>query len=496
MARTNGIDGALLQGLLSATGDDAWIAQAAADHTWRNVLVKVAERLAKSIGDESISWPEVRSALACLVHAGVRIGEVHLAAIAYAANDYEEAVRLWERSGSTERGEYIRAKAHITPFPDSLVWFGRLKDNAEVLRQWREHDLERSAIGDLDVKVVGAVADAALDEGDLSLAAGMVEERPDRGRVARLIAAALKSDDATTASSAAVVAARLFVQSRAWKASIRAADDADFSELPGVDVGALRSSLEKTGSRAAVLGAVVHELAVSESLPAEPPDRQGPVTEFLLRHFIGKGGKGGTQTDAHGVQPQVVGAAIERAGKIVDALQYYENLGRAASTPDVERLAAERLVRNLERHAEYFRSREDDVQARQRESRAKQIRDRTGIGARVLPDYPVVDAKKMFLGPTEWLRGPFKIVLSRSHGRLRIEHTERFETVTVDVNDRRLLGDATFSEVEASSGDSISWQIDGWETSVALVTGDGEVRLRATFAGRPFEISLGSQEAE
>jgi len=229
---------------------------------------------------------------------------------------------------------------------------------------------------------------------------------------------------------------------------------------------------------------------VSEALPVETSERQGAVTEFLHRHFIGKAAKGGTLEHDHGIPPQVVGAAIERAGKIVDALQYYENLGRAATTPEVERFAAERLARSLERHAEYFRSRGDDTQARQRDSRAKQVRERAGIGARRLPEYPVVDTKLAHIVPTEWVRGPFKIVLSRSHGRLRVEHTERFETVTVDLRDRRLLGDASFSEVDASEGESVAWEIAGWDTSIALLTGDDDVRVRATFAGKPFEVAL------
>lgn len=473
MARTDGLDPAFLGGLVSATGEDEWVAEAAADHTWRDVLGKVADRLAKAIGDDSIAWPEVRSALGRLVHAGVRINDVHLATIAYAANDYDEAVRLWERSGSTERGEYNRAKAHITPFPENLVWFGRLKDTAEVLRQWREHGVDRLAIGGLDDKVLRAVADAALDEGDFTLAVEIVQERPDRERVARLIAAALKSDDHTTASSAAVVAARLFVQSREWTAAIRSVDSLDFSVLTGVRAGDLRSSLERTNSRALVLRAVVQELAVSEALPLETSERQGSVTEFLHRHFIGKGARGGIQADDHGVPPQEVGAAIERAGKIVDALQYYENLlGRAASTPEIERFAAERLVRNLERHAEYFRSKGDDSLARQRDSRAKQIRDRAGIGARALPEFPVVHTKKVFFGPTEWLRGPFKIVLSRSHGRLRIEHTERFETVTVDVKGRQLLGDASFTQVPMQNDIRLrEWRVENWNATIRLVPG-------------------------
>ena len=318
----------------------------------------------------------------------------------------------------------------------------------------------------------------------------MVQVRPDRNRITRLITAALKSGDHNTASSAAVTAARLFVQTGEWTAAIRAADGADFSGLPRVRAGDLRSSIDRTGSRAVVMRTVVHEFAVSEALPVETAEKQGPVTEFLHRHFIGRGAKGGTQPDDHGVPPQEVGAAIERAGKIVDALQYYENLGRAASTPDIQKFAAERLARNLERHAEYFRSRGDDSQARQRDLRAKQIRDRTGIGSRTLPDYPAVDTTAIPAGPTEWLRGPFKIVLSRSHGRLRIEHMQRFETVTVDLKDRQLLGDAVFSSLpQQSSTQSLCWRVESWNANIDLAEGTA-TKCIIRFNREIFEIPM------
>lgn len=487
MARTDGLDTAFVAGLVSAAEDDAWLKEAGVDATWRDVLPKMADRLSKALGDETIAWNEVHSAYGRLVGAGVPVGDAHRAAIAYGASDFREAVRLWEQSDSTDRGEYFRAKARIAPFPESLVWFSRLKEHGEVLRQWRENSLEPSEIEGLDEKVVRAVADAALDEGDLPLAVRMVELRPDRERVAKLLSAALRASDHGTVNTGIVVAARLFVRTRAWTAALRAAEAADFSELPGIRPEDVRSVLGTTDGTIKVLRAVVQELAMSEELPSETSERQGPVTEFLHRHFIGKGG---SQADEHGIPPHVIGAAIERAGKIVDALQYYENLRRSASTAETVRFAVERLVRNLDRHAEYFRTRGDDSRAHQRESIAQQIRERAGIGTRALAEYPVVDTRMLSTGPTEWLRGPLRIILSRSHGRLRIEHTKRFETVTVDVKDCRLLGDAEFSQLKPEDDfGSIAWQIEGWNTTITLIY-RGKIRCIIDFNGQPLEVSL------
>ena len=278
---------------------------------------------------------------------------------------------------------------------------------------------------------------------------------------------------------------------RSWTAAIRAADALDFSELPGIRAGDVRSALGKTAETTTVLKAIVKELAISGELPNESSERQGAVAEFLHRHLIGKGATGGAHGDDHNIPPQVVGAAIERAGKIVDALQYYENLGQRAGSPETKKFAAQRLVRNLERHANYFRSRGNDLQARQRDLRAQRIRRQASIGERALPEYPVVESKPVLASPTEWQRGPFKVILSKAHGRLRIEHTERFETVTIDAHAGSLLGDAAFTDIRLGD-DSRSkiWKIEGWDTKITLLRGN-RIKCSIQFkGGEALEVSL------
>jgi hypothetical protein len=368
-----------------------------------------------------------------------------------------------------------------------VVWFRRLNQNGEVVRQWREHYKGLPTIDQLDDSVVWAVGDAALAEGDLSLAATVYESKPDRDRVAKLLVAALKKGDVSTATVGAVVAARLLVRTRAWSAAVRAAEDGSFSDLPGVRQSDLQSMLRKTEGLTRIFQAIVQELAGSDELASETAERKGVVTEFLHRHFIGKGT---SRADWHGVTPEVAGAAIERAGKIVDALQFYENLERDASTTDeLKNFAAERLVRNLDRHADYFQSRRDEAEVQQKRSRAQAIRERAGLGDRKISEYPVIRTATSSVGAAEWVRGPFKIVLSRAHARLRIEHMERFETVTVDGKDRCLLGDAAFSKLDAPGGRA-NWEVTGWGMTISLVD-RGHVRtVVIEDTGEPFEIPL------
>jgi hypothetical protein len=487
MARTTSPLGTFLTGFIDAAAESDWRSDVSRDTTWREVLSRLAERLSKTIGDNAIPWVKLLEAFQSLVNAGVPIDDAHLAAIAYAAKDFNRAVEIWDRAGTTERDEYRRAKAHVDPFPTNLRWFSSLKEHRQVLQQWRQHYAELTDISKLEERVTAVVVDAALAENDLSLAATMLDLRPDRDRVVKLLSFATKGGDANITSAAAVLAARTFVRTRAWKSAIGAAEDTHFPGLAGIQLEKVRSVLGKSNGVTDVFRTVVDELAISDDLAAESAEQQAPVAEFLNRHFIGKGGP---QGQAHVISPVVIGAAIERAGKIVDALQFYEDVGRQAAAEEEQKFAAERLVRNLERHAEYFLSRGDERQARQRQSRAQQLRERGRLGNAKVSDYPVVRPGVAHDGSTEWARGPFKVVLSKSHERLRIEHTERFETVTLNWKDHILLGDAKFSELDRSGDELAAWAIEGWNATIRLVNGGNTFRVVASFGKEPFEITL------
>jgi len=288
-------------------------------------------------------------------------------------------------------------------------------------------------------------------------------------------------------SKAAILAAKALVQTRDWKAAIRAAEETYFPGLADQQQERVRSILGTSNGVTDVFRIVVEELAVSDQLPAETLENQTTVSEFLNRHFVGESR---TAWQSRKIPPEIVGAAIERAGKIVDALQFYEDLARQASSSQQQKFAVERLIRNLEQHAEYQRSRGEERQARQRQLRAQQLRERSRIGSAKLSEYPTLRTTSDHDGSTEWTRGPFKIVLSRSHGRLRIEHAERFETITLNWKDAVLLGDANFSRLEPLAGEAAAWAIEGWNATIRLSKRDDGARLVARFGDEPFEIAL------
>jgi tetratricopeptide (TPR) repeat protein len=428
--------------LVAATKDEKWLKEAATDTSWHEVFARLVDTFSKLNTDNTIPWIEIHETFRRIRERGVRLNENHLGIIAFQARDYQEAVSMWEQSKNTDRRDYLVAKAHVDPSPEKcIVGFFRLKDFREVIRLWREQYTGRPPIHQFDHATIAAVIDAALAEGELSLAARLLEAKPDQDRVVKLIAASMERKAHTATIAGAVIAARLLVRNRDWTAAIEAAEDARFnlriepeankapekpqsnhpriepeankapekpqsnhpriepeankapekpqSDHPRIEPEALRSILQQTGGTTRVFAAVIQELAVSEDL-VSTRDQKEKVQEFLNRNLIIS--RGSSRIDRAGINPEVAGAAIERAGKIVDALQFYEDLERGPQNEAIRKFAAERLIRNLERLADYSQEvKKDEVEAQRRRARARAIREQYGFSEqRQIPEYPVI----------------------------------------------------------------------------------------------------------
>jgi hypothetical protein len=227
------------------------------------------------------------------------------------------------------------------------------------------------------------------------------------------------------------------------------------------------------------LDKVLAQLARSDDLAADASSGQGPVTDFLHRTFVRKGLAAATE---YGIPVEVSGA---------DAIQYYEAiLGDKRASDRDRRFAAERLVRSLERHAEYLRARGEELQARRQESRARQVRERTGLKGRHVPEFPKLDLGRAVSASTEFVRGPFRVVSSVARRRVRIEHTDRFETVTVDGKERSLRGDVAFEQVRKEGRGGTVWTVPSWGATIRLhVTSQGLV-VDVRWAGQTLEVPL------
>ena len=164
---------------------------------------------------------------------------------------------------------------------------------------------------------------------------------------------------------------------------------ASIARLAGIPVREFAKSMTHIGKRDGLLETVIRELARSDALVEGKPQL---ISSFLHRLFIGKNSVQISGAGRVSIPVEVIGAAIERAGKIVDALQYYEHvLEDEESTRGEKIFAAERLVLNLERHAQYLAKRGNVTQSQRQSSRAEGLRKKWEVEGPGLDDYPEVE---------------------------------------------------------------------------------------------------------
>ena len=380
-----------LEALCSAVNDQSRLNEISRDTTWQNVLVATADRIARTAADSVASTIDLLTVFDRLEQSGVRIDASSLATIAYRTENFGKAIELWERGDQIQHREYKRAKALVTPFPECIEHYRQLGDSAEMLRRLDNERPSARAIRSLKPQIAYAIMDAALDQGDLGLVATLSKTHPDRDRLGRLLAAAVHGTHHNIVCDAAVVASRLFVQGRHWEEAVDAESLVSLGNLAGTTDTEIRESLTRLGKSRVILGTVIWELATSDALVDEAPP---VVASFLQRRFIARNDAHGSGKRDHDIPENVIGAAIERSGRIVDALQYYENLlEEAGTTQATKRFAAERLVRNLERHTRYFERRGNPL-AQQQKTRAERLRREWWIGQTELDDYPQIGKPK------------------------------------------------------------------------------------------------------
>ena len=212
---------------------DEWLHRSKFDPTWPHVLWETARRLADSRDGEEIAWEAIHESFKRFASVGIPVDDSHLAAIAYCAGNFSEAVENWDRGGQTTDERYYRAKAKVVSFPDSLIYLNELSDHGEILRIWYDEtkNMGRSQVEAIDARVIRAAADAALAMGDRALAVKMMEIHTDLGGVGKLLEAGAAKNDYDTMRAGAILGARFFVQTGDWSAAVEAATSADFSKL-------------------------------------------------------------------------------------------------------------------------------------------------------------------------------------------------------------------------------------------------------------------------
>ena len=485
----------------SADEVEGWKSRVSEDETWHFVLASVAGRLVHYIDSRSdFLWTRLFRVFDQIRASGIPISDSDLGYLAFASENFERAVELWEGRDESHSPHYDLAMAQIAAFPECLAHWSRAGSNKDIIRIWRRQRLDRAAIERLDRDVVLIVVDSAFAQQEFDLVRQLIDVQPEVDRSLLFLRHALESDsDGKLVRFAVESVTKSLVRESRWTEAVAVFRELRVPDLDAHDSDRLREKLSQEHIGSVILEVIVSELAVSDTCGGVQV-----VQDFLAETFVprlDRSSQSARPRRSHRIAPDVVGAAIERAGRVVDALRYYERLDAQSTRRDVRRFALGRLVHNLEIHAGMVK---DSGRAQSQARRAQLLRAELGIGDAKLPRFPSIgtrhdgrgaeakDNHSMTSLENPSPMGDFHFMRSGSGDKLRIEHRRLFETVTIDANRCKLVSGDVDPVTINVQGEAISgWRIESWQSSVIRLTkGENVVLVQFECLGERREFTL------
>jgi hypothetical protein len=280
------------------------------------------------------------------------------------------------RPSEREPAFILRARAKATPYPQRLRWYGKLGDNETVVAEYKDH----SSL-DLEDEYREVVINALVALEDYRSAVDLVKVGGSWSSVRRFLME-LSNSEADMETARALLGTYL----------IKGVEKGEFRQViedvkPGkTDITVLASLLSDEQSLVATEAFLIKLLARSQALADERSDEK-----FVSGTIHGIAKKKASQlTDL--VSPEEVGAALERAGRMDNALMFYEsvfNEDRWGKDTGTRQNAQVRWLKCKERQAEL--DRKDEQRRHQRLAEAKRMSSDWGV---LIPEeeFPVISS--------------------------------------------------------------------------------------------------------
>jgi len=495
---------------LVSIGRDQRAERASEDPVWVEVLRVSFERLKAMKAYNALPWAELCRTFVMLRPYVREIDLASLAEIAFRAEDYEQAVRLWEQADHTEHEQYYRAQAVTAPFPENLRWLSKLEKYPEIIHEWRARGRRLPPRVWANPELLRIVFEAARNIGEYGLAADILSRSPSYEASRELFKKLLASDNPRLLSRVAALVVRSAVREQhvqKWvplsKLLLEQEGFADGLLLDGEDK-VLESKVREPSTLRMLVRALLAELARSDRIARLTSEKEKLGAALRERVIDAEP----FRPLLHDVSPFVVGAAIERVCKPDDAVRYYRRLLESARDAAERTFAVQRLVVSLERVARASIGERDTQNAEAARTEAQRLRIRHRLARAVLPTYPDLsgtsglrrdraDAEQVRMSPPpphgERILGPLRVEWSVPKRTVLVSHRARLETVKLDLSSGELRGDGDteFARIPTEPGQQ-AWEIPAWPARIVVQRRQGRQWVRISTAGEHTDVELGS----
>ncbi len=300
---------------------------------WKKAIEEYAHRieglLNKLENQQSNQWQQFGEVLEVLEVTGYDKLKFLAAQCFYRAENYEQAIRIWETSGTTQSPEYNRAKAMQMGMPQGLEYLAQAGDSDSIISQWEQagkprarHWIEHVAPA-LEAKQQYQQAFVVYVWLDASVKVKACFEAASQG------APSLKL---------LTVLLQYFYRQKNFADAVEAIEN----YLP--------KALGSERQKAALKCDFVYELAYSESTPSDFSKEQRLRCERFIKEQIL------SMPDwQHYLLMQQVGVALEKLGSLAQTLSFYEQF---VSHPDdnLHQFARDRWIATKKRQENYART--------------------------------------------------------------------------------------------------------------------------------------------
>lgn len=360
----------ILDGITKNLSDDPSIFQNEYEPQWSIIADKLITALVRS-GSTSkedydiSSWQSIYKNVSKLSKANlISDSAPNLARIAFNASNYLHAVKIWDRCSLNNHRDYYYSLAKVTDYPKNIDLFFKADALTEVEAIVKENDIAGLATGQI-CKLVGH----CLTRNNLEGALSILKINPVYTSVRELYQKSGEQSDAKIQCAAIALLIETAVRENKWDDLISFYEKQVTSE-----------ELVEHASKF-----LVNELAYSETFASAQRKKREKLGKYLRKLLIENPWSG-----LAGIK--IAGTAIEKANKIIDALEFYELIWsskKIPATPGEVTFAKERWLKR-----KYLLSRLTNSPKHNEE--ADKLNGEWGLHIDInkLPTYPVIKPEK------------------------------------------------------------------------------------------------------
>lgn len=461
-----------------------WTVEQCSDPAWQEIVYRLSSRLVSAAKPEQLPkshWREACLFLERLHDAGFAVNQEELAELFARAGDHQRAVALWEAANAATGPAYWAAKAEVTPFPENLEWLSKA-GQYERIAGFLESEgaaASRSGAGQaLAPAHMEAILEAVHHTGQFEGAARLILDKPSPENAARLLGALCSADRHDDGLLGRTLSA--YVEALAEKGDWSAVCELGYhTKFGGKALG--KAALDWDGVWRQTLAVLIKAMARSRSL--EEFGKQSPRVSDFLKDNLQPKGEDWSAATLRNVSMVEIGAAMERAGKIIDTLSFYEWLMRDSGDPALRRFAELRLVKCRERRYKSLSPGDKRAKAAREHGTALQtaIRKQLVQSGEQIAEYPDPSAPvrqeragHALPGTFELADGVLEITLGAGN-EVRLLNRDKLAFAVIDLVGRTAKGGGLRAKRRGYLWQSKSW---GLEVEMQLVEKDTYLLLR------------------